>query len=121
MPYVATTMIAHPQCVCGEGQEVRRCPSPLLRRFLQEGLVKMIGEEGPPESLIVEQDELTSLKQKQLVKVILLNSLQKFVKPMDNWTDEQIRQAIRDHVADLSTLKMPPDAPTKLIPTEELS
>lgn len=111
MPYVATTLIAHPECSCQEGHEVKRCPSTLLRRLLKEGHIKLIGEDGPPESLIVDMDQLSPLNQKQLIRVIVLNNLKGQIKPMTNWTDEQIRQSIRDVVGeDLNSLQLPEDA-----------
>lgn len=119
MPYVAVTVIAHPQCVCREGHEVRRCPATLLKQFIKDGVVKLVGDDGPAEALILDQDMLTPLNQKQLLKVITLNGL-KAIRPMNNWTDEQIRQAIRDFCEDINTLKLPPDASAPLI-TDELS
>jgi hypothetical protein len=107
MPYVATSLIAHPEVICQEGQEIGYCPPKLLAQFIRDGLLKLIGEEGPPESLIPDFDLLTSLTRDKLIKVLSLNNLQVLVKAKSSWTDEQIRQGIRTVFPDIESLVMP--------------
>lgn len=111
--YVATSLIAHPRFSCHEGKALIGCPPDLLRQFITDKIVKLSGEGGPPEQLIADQDVLTPLSQKQLVSIIMRTTLpdgtklRTEVKPMSDWSDEQIRQAIRDVVLDLDLLTMP--------------
>lgn len=104
--YVALSPIAHPRYNCAEGKTLVNCPPDLLAQFIKAECVKLIGEDGPPTNVIVDQDVLTPLNQRDLVNVIIWNDLRGMVNPKTNWSDEQIRQAIRDVWPDLSTLKL---------------
>lgn len=113
-------MIAHYQYTCQEGKPLLGCPPKLLQQFIRDGLTEFKGE---PDEAIPGFEDTTSdclgpLSRQQLLIIIRDNELKKFFTPMKSWSDEQIRTAIREVVADLEELKMPAaPAPVVVAPT----
>lgn len=106
--YVAKSLIVHPRpFVCHENHILHNCPPDLLAQFIRDDIVKLVGEGGPPESLIPDHDILSGYSRSELILVMKLNELQKLIHAKQNWSDEQIRQGIRNVWPDLSTLKVP--------------
>ena len=79
-------------------------PREILRNWMEKGVI-VTDEAGPDvEELLDEVDVLTTMDRKQLRTVISTNKQQLgTVKPRQSWTDDVIRQAIRD-IAEVSTL-----------------
>ena len=83
-------------------------PRTTLKTWLETGVL-VTDESGPDvEELLEETDMLTSLTRKELLSLILANRpALEAVKPRTSWSDDAIRQAIRDVTTDLSTLTVP--------------
>ena len=86
-----------------DGQILGRCPPALLKQFVRDGIVQMVGEPDEPiagfEHTV--SDALTDLSRTELLQMIRKNSWP--IQPMKSWSDEQIRTTIRE-VADLGDL-----------------
>lgn len=79
-------------------------------------------EDGPDVELIpMSVDVLSTMSKDDLLKLIVLNNLHDGpeealrIRPRQSWSDEAIRQAIRDTVLDLSTLKLPANPDVSLV------
>lgn len=98
MPYKAKTVIAHHQFNCLEGKDLVACPTNLLRQFVKDGLAEFYGDPDEPEEGFAEafQDLLTDMDRTELKAFMKLNELQKIIPVAKSWTDEQIRQQIRE-------------------------
>lgn len=90
-------------------------PREILRTWMEKGVI-VTDEAGPDvEEILDEMDALTPMDRKQLLTLISTNKSQLgTIKPRQSWTDDVIRQAIRD-VAEVSTLTLPPaETPSSL-------
>lgn len=96
-------------------------PRDTLLEWKRKGVI-VLGEDGPDVELIpISVDVLSNMSKDELLKVIVLNNLHDCpdealrIRPRLSWTDEAIRQAIRDTILDLSTLKLPGNADAPLV------
>ena len=87
-------------------------PQEKLLAWRKAGII-ITDEDGPDvEEIMDTSDLLTALNRQALMMVIKLNGLNTSsdglaVKPRTSWTDEMIRQAIRDSVPSLTALVLP--------------
>lgn len=91
-------------------------PRDKLKKWLETGVIVM-DEDGPDvEELLEEVDVLTAMTRKELLAVIVSNRpLLATVRPRSSWSEDAIRQAIRDLAPDLSVLSVPvPDETSSL-------
>lgn len=110
MPYKAKTVIAHHQYNCLEGKDLVGCPANLLRQFVKDGLAEFYGNPDEPEEGFAEafQDILTEMNRDELKRFMKINGLASIIPVAKSWTDEMIRQAIREVVgADMGKMKVP--------------
>ena len=103
-------VLATPWGIWQEGESFSpppELPREKLKAWLETGTVTM-DDSGPDvEELLEETDVLTAMSRKELLSVIAgnrpaLNS----IKPRTSWSDDAVRQAIRDLTPDLSVLKL---------------
>ena len=83
-----------------------KIPPTVLKSWLEKGVIIM-DESGPDTNEILEEDVLSHLSRKELLQTIVANAFQSQIVVKTSWTDEAIRQAIRDISPDLSLLKLP--------------
>jgi hypothetical protein len=82
-------------------------PREVLRNWMEQNVI-VTDESGPDvEEIMDETDALTVMDRKQLISLISANKvLLGTIKPRTSWSEDVIRQAIRD-IADLSALTFP--------------
>lgn len=98
----------------GTNIDTLKVPSNLLKLWLEQKIV--VSNDAPTEALEIPTDDdcLTGMTRSQLLSLIRPNDLTDYVKPTTNWSDEQIRQGIRDCVENLANLKVPDPKPEQL-------
>lgn len=96
-------------------------PRELMLEWKRKGVI-IPSEDGPDVELIpMSVDVLSTMSKDDLLKLIVLNNLHDGpeealrIRPRQSWSDEAIRQAIRDTVLDLSTLKLPANPDVSLV------
>ena len=114
MPYRAKVMICHSKFTCLEGAMLAACPPSLLRQFINDDVVEMVGDPDQPEPGFEDAfaDMLSEMDRNGLKNVIRWNNLQKLVPVMTSWSDEQIRTTIRQVVQDLGDLVIVDPSPS---------
>ena len=108
MPYVAKHLLCGPTFICQQGSTLVGCPPALLKQFIKDGVVDLVGE---PETVMeglsdMFTDVLTTMTRAELIEVYKLNDLKNIFKPLNTWTDEQFRAMIRS-VTEPDTIKIP--------------
>lgn len=103
--YRAKTLIVHSSgYVCHEGKSLEKCPPALLKQLIKDGLVDIVDGGAPEEMLVKDNDALSRLNRTELINVLKLNNLIQIVGARQSWTDEQIRQGIRNVTPDVDKL-----------------
>ena len=85
---------------------MRKIPRSFLDNWIEQGHV-VVTDSAPETEELADDDVLTPLNRHQLLGLIRPNGLADKIKPTTKWSDENIRQAIRDLVPDLSSLQLP--------------
>lgn len=92
----------------GKAVDVSKVPPATVQAWLKTGVIE-VDADGPDLNELPDNDALSALDRRQLLHVSVANKLGLQFKK--SWSDEMIRQLIRDTVSDLSSLQIPSDIP----------